>query len=133
MTSSVNHLQFNINYENVGFYKILLKFLGWEIIGDWDGIIGFKNGASATLWFSKTTKQVANNRDGDGLNHIGIIVGSVAQVDETVKFLKKENVTLLYDTPKHRPEFSDEAGTYYQVMFDSPDKILFEVMYTGPK
>jgi hypothetical protein len=34
----------------------------------------------------------------------------------------------------HRPEFaSSEAGTYYQVMFRSPDGILFELVYIGPR
>ena len=26
-----------------------------------------------------------------------------------------------------------ESETYYQVMFESPDKVLFEVVYTGAK
>jgi hypothetical protein len=34
----------------------------------------------------------------------------------------------------HRPEFSmSTEETYYQVMFESPDRILFEVVYTGTK
>ncbi len=37
-------------------------------------------------------------------------------------------------TPRHRPEFSQGPDqTYYQVMFESPDRVLFEVVYTGPK
>jgi hypothetical protein len=51
-----------------------------------------------------------------------------------VVYLREHNVQPLFETPRHRPEFS--AGpdqTYYQVMFESPDRILFEVVYTGPK
>lgn len=41
---------------------------------------------------------------------------------------------LLFGTPQHRPDFAaDDAHTYYQVMFASPDRILLEVVYTGPK
>ena len=37
-------------------------------------------------------------------------------------------------TPRHRPEFSaSEHDTYYQIMFESPDRVLFEVVYEGPK
>jgi hypothetical protein len=40
---------------------------------------------------------------------------------------------MLFDTPRHRPDFSQSPDhTYYQIMFESPDRILFEVVYTGP-
>jgi hypothetical protein len=51
-----------------------------------------------------------------------------------VTYLKQHGIKALFETPRHRPEFSgSEAETYYQVMFESPDRILFEVVYTGPK
>ena len=57
-----------------------------------------------------------------------------ADVDETVEFLRNLGVTLLFDTPRHRPEFAGgEDQTYYQVMFETPDRILLEVVYIGPK
>ncbi len=35
--------------------------------------------------------------------------------------------------PHHRPEFAmNEKYTYYQVMFETPDRILFEIVYMGP-
>jgi hypothetical protein len=40
---------------------------------------------------------------------------------------------MLFETPRHRPEFSSEDSTYYQIMFESPDRILLEFVYTGPK
>ena len=43
-------------------------------------------------------------------------------------------MVLLFETPRHRPEFAESDGhTYYQVMFASPDGILFEIVYVGPK
>ena len=68
------------------------------------------------------------------MNHIAISAESVADVDSTVIYLQDRGVTTLFETPRHRPEFAqDPAATYYQVMFESPDRILFEVVYTGPK
>ncbi|MDO9120413.1 MAG: hypothetical protein Q7U31_01420, partial [Anaerolineaceae bacterium] len=74
-----------------------------------------------------------NDYDGIGMNHLGVSVEKQSDVDETVEYLKAKGVTALFETPRHRSEFSGEGSTYYQVMFESPDKILFEVVYTGPK
>jgi hypothetical protein len=54
-------------------------------------------------------------------------------VDEMVAYLKAHGTPSLFGTPRHRPDFSSGSGqTYYQVMFESPDRVLFEVVYTGP-
>ena len=39
---------------------------------------------------------------------------------------------MLFETPRYRPDFSSEPNTYYQIMFESPDRILFEIVYVGP-
>ncbi len=50
-----------------------------------------------------------------------------------VNYLRERNIPPLFDTPRHRPEFAmNEEYTYYQVMFESPDRILFEIVYMGP-
>lgn len=133
MKSNLNHLQINIDYQNINFYRNLLRFLGWKIIFEDQNIVGFSSGTNGSLWFVQRQKDFAPDRDGNGVNHIGIGTGSIASVDETVKYLKNNNIALLFDTPRHRPDFSSPKETYYQVMFESPDKILFEVFYTGPK
>ena len=56
-----------------------------------------------------------------------------ADVDATASYLREQQVEMLFGTPQHRPEFSSEGNTYYQVMFETPDRILLEVVYTGPK
>jgi hypothetical protein len=38
-----------------------------------------------------------------------------------------------FDTPLQRPDFSSGDNIYYQIMFEGPDRILFEFFYTGPK
>ncbi len=133
MKSHLDHLQVNIDYKNVNFYKNLLKFLGWQVILEDKDVVGFKSDSTGTLWFTPLMKKVPHDHDSIGINHIGLWVDSIAAVDKMTEFLKKEKVTVLFDTPRHRPEFSGENDTYYQVMFHSPDKILFEVVYTGPK
>jgi hypothetical protein len=61
-------------------------------------------------------------------------VAETKDVDTVKDFLEEKNTRMLFDTPKHRPEFSSqEDETYYQIMFESPDKILWEVVYIGKK
>jgi predicted lactoylglutathione lyase len=69
-----------------------------------------------------------------GVNHIAIATSSQGEVDEAAGYLKNNNIAALFGTPCHRPDFaSSESETYYQVMFESPDGVLFEIVYTGPK
>ena len=67
-------------------------------------------------------------------NHLGIGTVAPADVDALASYLTERGVELLFETPRHRPEFTgSEDQTYYQVMFETPDRILVEVVYTGPK
>ena len=134
MKTALGHLQFNVRAENLPFYRDLLVFLGWDLIGDWPGMIGLGSVEGQSLWFSGEVKEVSNDYDGPGLNHLAFAAASVADVDEAVTYLQAHNVTPLFETPRHRPEFArDEQSTYYQVMFETPDRILIEIVYIGPK
>lgn len=134
MKSHLNHLQININPTNLSFYKDLMRFLGWTPIMESEEMAGFSSGGEASLWFLKSQNTAQHNYDGYGVNHIGIKVEELKNVDEAMAYLKSKNIEMLFDTPKHRPEFAqNETETYYQIMFESPDKILFEVVYTGAK
>lgn len=134
MKSGLYHVQVNIHPQNTGFYRDLMGFLGWNVLYDGDGILGVAGNNNASLWFVTETKDVANDYDGPGTNHLGIGVDSQGDVDTVVGYLKEKGVACLFETPRHRPEFSSGEGqTYYQVMFASPDNLLFEVVYTGPK
>lgn len=133
-TAPLDHMQFNVRGENLPFYRDLLTFLGWNLIGEWPGMIGLGSLASQSLWFSGQVKEVANDYDGPGLNHLAFAAASIANVDETVAWLQARGVAALFETLRHRPEFSaDESSTYYQVMFETPDRILIEIVYSGPK
>jgi len=134
ITSTVGHLQFNIDPKNLPFYKELFSFLGWKVLCDEEQMLGIEDEHKTSLWFAGPAKNVKNDYDGPGENHIGISVPNQSDVDEAVSYLKAHTVEALFETPRHRPEFcGSEDATYYQVMFESPDRLLFEVVYTGPK
>ncbi len=136
MKSSLAHIQINIKAENKNFYKELFLFLGWSVLLEGEGSIGFsceKGWEGTHLWFSSELKNVTNDYDGSGMNHLAISVNSQKEVDLVTAFLSEHNIQPLFDTPRHRPEFSAPEKTYYQVMFESADKILFEVVYIGTK
>jgi catechol 2,3-dioxygenase-like lactoylglutathione lyase family enzyme len=134
MKSSLSHLQINISSQNVGFYKELFALLGWPITFEEPQMVAFGSFADLSIWFMEGQKNEEGDYDKKGVNHLGFKVEKQRDVDEVVKFLETKNIRALFETPRHRPEFAaSEHDTYYQVMFTSPDNILFEVMYTGQK
>jgi catechol 2,3-dioxygenase-like lactoylglutathione lyase family enzyme len=131
--TKLQHLQINVSAENMSFYKDLMTFLGWKTLWEAEGILGVEGTNAASLWFAAHSNGAANDYDGPGMNHLAIGAEAQADVDAAASYLKERGVALLFETPRHRPEFSAGEGlTYYQVMFASPDRILFEVVYTGP-
>ena len=134
MVTNISHLVFSVRPSNLAFYKELMIFLGWKTIYSDDNMLGVNSTESASLWFAPQLKEARNEYDGPGLNHIGIGAPSVADVDAVVAWLKERGIPALFETPRHRPDFArSEKDTYYQVMFESTDRILWEVVYTGPK
>lgn len=134
MQTGLSHLQVNIQTPNMPFYKDLFGFLGWQALHEGDGILGVQGTNNASLWFVGQANGAGNDYDGTGTNHIAIGASSQADVDAAAAYLSDHGVAALFETPRHRPEFSQsEESTYYQVMFESPDKLLLEVVYTGPK
>ena len=134
MKTSLYHLEVRIDPANSGFYKDLLGFLGWHPLYEGEGVLGMGAEGSASLWFVPRASAAANDYDAPGVNHIAIGAESQADIDEAARYLAGAGVAALFETPRHRPEFSaGEDQTYYQVMFESPDRVLFEVVYTGKK
>jgi catechol 2,3-dioxygenase-like lactoylglutathione lyase family enzyme len=132
--SQLGHEQINVQTKNLSFYKDLFTFLGWKVVCDEAANLGVLDKNGASLWFTAPLKEVHNDYDGVGMNHLAIAVGAQADVDAAVTYLKAHNVKALFDTPRHRPDFcADAEHTYYQVMFESPDRILFEIVFTGIK
>ena len=130
--SRLGHFQINTNPQNIGFYKDMFDFLGWSVLYEDPTMVGVGCEQGTSLWFCTPLKEANNDYDGIGMNHVGIMVDSQADVDATVAYLKEHGVQALFETPRHRPEFAESPDhTYYQVMFESPDRVLFEVVYTG--
>src|SRR6188508_1079662 len=136
MQTHIAHMQLNVQAENISFYQEFLTFLGWKVIagGASEGWLGIGDSKGVSLWFLSDLKDVPYDYDGPGLNHIGIGASAQADVDAVCDYISGHGIQHLFETPRHRPDFSgDGPNTYYQVMFESPDRILFEVVYTGPK
>jgi catechol 2,3-dioxygenase-like lactoylglutathione lyase family enzyme len=134
MQSRLAHLQVNVNRDNLPFYQDLTSFLGWDTIYGDDGMLGVSGANGASIWFVDQVNDITNDHDGTGMNHLAFGVDSQDDVDAAAAWLTEHGIEHLFATPRHRPEFSsDEASTYYQVMFESPDRLLFEIVYTGPK
>ena len=134
MQSHIGHIQFNVEASNLPFYRDLTAFLGWQTLYDTAEFIGVADPSGTSLWFIGYVKPVSNDYDGPGLNHLAFSVPAQADVDAAAAFLTARGVAHLFETPRHRPDFAHgEDTTYYQVMFESPDRILFEIVYTGPK
>jgi len=131
ISSHIGHIVFQIHPGNMSFYKDLFSFLGWKLWAEDPDMLGMGNEHGESLWFGGPAKLVSNDYDGPGVNHLGIAVGQQADVDAVVAYLSEHGVAALFETPRHRPEFSAPGKTYYQVMFESPDRILFEVVYSG--
>jgi catechol 2,3-dioxygenase-like lactoylglutathione lyase family enzyme len=133
MRSKFSHMQINVAPANIAFYKDLLSSLGWRVGHDDASAVELADDSRNSVWFIGAAKDVANDYDGPGLNHLAFDAASQAEVDAAAAFLRERNIEPLFGTPQHRPEFSGEGHTYYQVMFETPDRMLFEVVYTGPK
>ncbi len=134
MSTHLAHIQFNVRPANVPFYRNLMAFLGWPAIFEDEGMLGVAGKSGDSLWFIGQVKAVDNDYDGPGMNHLAIGTAAQADVDAVAAYLTERGVALLFETPRHRPEFTQSPEqTYYQVMFESPDRILLEVVYTGPK
>ncbi len=134
MNAQFGHIQFNVRSENLTFYKDLLAFAGWRTLVDSPEYLGVGQTNGSSLWFAACAKESNNDYDGLGMNHIALHVSSQAEVDEAAAYLASRDIPALFETPRHREEFSHGPDhTYYQVMFESPDHILFEIVYIGAK
>ncbi len=134
MATGLAHLMVHIDPRNVEFYRDLFRFLGWDTIYEEEGMLGVAAGGDPSLWFVPAMTEGQNDYDAPGVNHIAIGAASIGEVDRTAAYLGERGIPALFETPRHRPEFTESPEeTYYQVMFESPDRLLLEVVYTGPK
>ncbi len=134
MKSSWNHVQINIEPGNRAFYQELFSLLGWDKWHEDEKMLGMGVEGKGSFWFASAPGTQKTDYDQRGVNHLGIRTEAQQDVDAVEDFLKRKRVPPLFGTPSHRPEFAEGEGqTYYQVMFSSPDNVLLEVVYIGPK
>lgn len=111
-----------------------MEFLGWSVIFEKEGdVIGYRSEQNGDVWIASADKEGRADYDAIGVNHVAFRVERMSDIDEVQKFLEKQGISPMFGTPRHRPEYVQEGETYYQIDFESPDKILFEVVYIGSK
>ena len=128
--SNINHLVYFIHdFEiNKSLYIKFFEYIGHTLI--WENENFFCINANAiSIYFGNATTKIKNDRDSNGLNHIAFSVNSKNVITNIIdNFLKPNNIELLFGTPKSRPEFSEDDSDYYQIMFELPGDILFEIV-----
>ncbi len=134
MKSQIGHIILNVDIQNLGFYKEFFQFMGWSLYAEDEKRLAVMDENGTRLWFVSPLKEICNDYDGIGMNHLAVQVDSQTDVDAAADFLETQKVEMLFGTPKHRQEFCLKSGhTYYQIMFETPDELLFEVVYKGLK
>ena len=124
----------NIDPANRAFYRDLFSLLGWDNWHEDANMLGMGVEGKGSFWFASAPGKHRTDYDQLGVNHLGIRAEEQKDVDTVAAFLRRKSVPPLFETPRHRPEFAEGEGqTYYQVMFTSPDNVLLEVVYIGPK
>lgn len=123
--TGVDHLSITVSdfKKSKKFYGQLLRFLGFEVLDQYEDAMGWTNGITR-LWISTPdAKQPKKYRYGDvGFHHYAFRLGSRKDVDDLQKFLKKNRVKIV-----------DPAGEYYEdyygVYFEDPDGMELEGMW----
>ena len=86
-----------------------MEFIGWNVIFETNEVVGYKSKTNGDLWLVKSENFKPNNYDGIGVNHISLRVDTILNVDEIKNYLETNNIKMLFNTPKHRPEFASTA------------------------
>lgn len=131
-STGLYHLQINVSDVHAAFYREWFAWLGWETVFEPDIACGVRGPNGTYLWFETIDANELTNRDALGVNHVAIGATSIESVNAAAVWLGEQGISPLFDTPRRRPEFAaNTGGDYYQLMFESPDGILFEFVFTG--
>ena len=105
MKASFEHIGLNVSGQNtMAFYKEMLAFLEFSVVAEGEGWAGLSDG-DLSIWITPAqAQQNEYNRDAVGLNHLGLHLASVAEVDQfEAGFLKPHGVTPILDSPRTLP------------------------------
>jgi catechol 2,3-dioxygenase-like lactoylglutathione lyase family enzyme len=126
----VDHVIIRVtNHErSKAFYGRLFAFLGFETIGGFTDMTGWRNGRTA-FWITEcdaSAHDIRHRADAAGLHHYALELASRSDVDEVAAFLASNDVDVV-----------DPAGEYYEdyyaIYFLDPDGIKLECMAFGPR
>ncbi len=131
----IDHIEINVSnlQKSELFYDYILLNLGYKKhLNLGEDIRGWYNSETkhGSIFIVQTEQNFIDkvfHRKTVGINHIAIRVSTKTEVDEFYNlFLKKSEISILYDGPKEYPEYHDD---YYAVFFEDPDRIKIEVMH----
>ncbi len=112
MKASFEHIGLNVSGANtMSFYKEMLAFLEFNVVAEGEGWAGLSDG-KLSIWITPAQAQENEyNRDAVGLNHLGLHLGSVAEVDQfAAEYLKPHSVTPILRFAAHTPRLGVPAG-----------------------
>lgn len=133
MKGKASHFEIHVSKpdETIPFYKDLLTYFEWKVLGEWPGGLGIGDEHGVSLWFMATPddhRQHPFDRDATGLSHLAIWVDDQAAVDGFVReYMEPRGISPQFETPRARDDF---GGKYYQVMFVDPEGLAVEVYTT---
>jgi catechol 2,3-dioxygenase-like lactoylglutathione lyase family enzyme len=123
----IDHLSLRVSdfAASKAFYGQLMPFLGFEVLDEFDGAIGWTNGKTR-LWIgqSEPGRRKTHSIGDVGFHHYAFELESRAQVDELETFVQRLGARIV-----------DPAGEYYEdyyaVFFLDPDGLKLEGMKYG--
>jgi catechol 2,3-dioxygenase-like lactoylglutathione lyase family enzyme len=127
---NIDHISIRVSDfdRSKAFYGRLFEFLGFEVLDEYPGQIGWTNGKTR-FWIGAADEKGRKHkhRIGDvGFHHYAFELRSRKDVDDLQAFLKEQGV-----------EIVDPAGEYYDdyyaVFFLDPDGLKLEGMKYGEK
>ncbi len=127
----IDHLEISVSnfQKSKNFYGKLFKFLGFKILFQFPGVIGWTN--KNTQYIIKQAlaryKRYKHAKGMIGFHHYAFELSKKKNVDELCQFLVRNKIPIL-DPPKFYPEY---GGLYYAVFFTDPDGLKLEGMHLG--
>jgi catechol 2,3-dioxygenase-like lactoylglutathione lyase family enzyme len=126
----IDHLSIRVSdfAASKAFYDKLFKFLGFEVLDEYEEAIGWTNGKTR-FWIGQAaqTGRQQHHRTGDvGFHHYAFELRSRADVDALQAFLVENGVHIVDPAAEYYED-------YYAVFFRDPDGLKLEGMKYGEK